>query len=471
MAIESVRPGWAAILLLACGVHCAVKPSGKPPEAARAPAAELSAAEALESFRGEGESDDELDDGDIEAEEDETADDAERGFMHRQPPGGVTPQVTAHWLRAGRPFEDTLRGDWDTPSALMVVYNSTWKRALGRLLSIAHRDLPVYVLATPKDAGSREFGRWLRSMPFAGLVSIDLDTPWIRDYGPLEVVRPRGISWLDLSYAPDDRPYDDAVPTLLGEVFQTSNEREQLPLDGGGIISSGTGLCGITEASFRALGVDTTDPDAVERFLEMVGCRTLALLPELPSESTGHVDMVAQFLSPDLVAIAVPSKDSPLQVRGALARARESLELAAEAHGVRLSFVELPIESREDRFYSYVNGLRTPSHYFVPSYSNLSRKLEREVQRRLSAALAGVTVVGVDSDEMIESGGAIHCVTLGLKQHLVPRPLEEQPPELSWRAPEGWLALGGRAVSHDRGGSSLHSSSRALLQSVPRSAR
>jgi len=30
-------------------------------------------------------------------------------------------------------------------------------------------------------------------------------------------------------------------------------------------------------------------------------------------------------------------------------------------------------------------------------------------------------VVGVDSDEMIENGGAIHCVTLGLKHPLLPR--------------------------------------------------
>jgi agmatine deiminase len=296
--------------------------------------------------------------------------------------------------------------------------------------------LPVYVLATPKDARSREFARWLRRVPFAGLVSIDLDTPWIRDYGPLEVVRPRGISWLDLSYAPDDRPFDDAVPTLLAEVFETTHQREQFPLDGGGIISSGAGLCGITEASFRALGVDIEDPERVELFLETVGCRTLALLPELPSESTGHVDMVAQFLAPDQVAIAVPTDDSSDEVRFALARARRALELAADAHGQSLSFVELPIEIRKERYYSYVNGLRTPSHYFVPSYSSVDRKLEREAHRRLSDALAGVTVVGVDSDEMIESGGAIHCVTLGLKQHLVPRPIDEQPRELSWRAPE-----------------------------------
>jgi agmatine/peptidylarginine deiminase len=332
-----------------------------------------------------------------------------------------TPFVGDYWLAASERFEDTLRGDWDTTSALLVVYNSTWRLPLERLLAFAHDDLPVYVLATPEDTDSTEFRRWLAAMPFAGLVSIDLDTPWIRDYGPLEVQRARGISWLDMVYSPDERPLDDAVPTLLGEVFATPHETEQFSLDGGGIISNGDGLCGITEATLEGVQLDTADPDQVESFLETVGCRTLARLPELPSESTGHVDMVAQFLSRDKVAIAVPTDDSPTEVKEALDRARHALMQAAAVHGQALDFVDLPIVSHEERYYSYVNGLRTPSHYFVPSYSHVKPRLQAEAYRRLAQALEGVTLVPVDSDEMIESGGAVHCVTLGLKSDLSPR--------------------------------------------------
>jgi agmatine/peptidylarginine deiminase len=330
-------------------------------------------------------------------------------------------RVGDFWLAAGREFDDTLRGDWDSPSALLVVYNSSWRRPLRRLLSFAQRDLPVYVLATPEDTRSSEFRHWLRGVPFAGLVSIDLDTPWIRDYGPLEVQRARGISWLDMIYAPEDRPLDDAVPTQLGEVFEAPHEPEYFHLDGGGIISSGAGLCGITDATFEGLNLDTRDSERVERFLQTVGCRTLARLPALPSEATGHVDMVAQFLSPEDVAIAVPTAGSPPELRAALERAREALSQAANVNGQELRFVDLPIVSQAERYYSYVNGLRTPSHYFVPSYSKVDRKLEAEAHQRLALALTGVEVVSVDSDEMIQSGGAIHCVTLGLKQHLVPR--------------------------------------------------
>lgn len=349
-------------------------------------------------------------------------------------------QVRDYLLSSGGTFDDTLRGDWDTSSALLVVYNATWRGPLERLLEHAHSDLPVYVLATPEDTKSSQFKRWLRRVPFAGVVSIELDTPWIRDYGPLEVQRSRGISWLDMIYAPDDRPLDDAVPMLLGEIFETLQEQEYFHLDGGGIISNGDGLCGITDASFAGLNVDTADSAQVERFLETVGCRTLARLPELPEEATGHVDMLAQFLSRDTVAIAAPTRKSPEDVREALERARRALELAAETHGQVLSFVELPLVSHKERYYSYVNGLRTPSHYFVPSYSRVSRKVEAEAHRRLAAALDGVTVVGVDSDEMIASGGAIHCVTLGLKQHLIPR----LPERLARRASLSGVALSRR---------------------------
>ena len=326
-----------------------------------------------------------------------------------------------YWRGAGRAFDGTLRGDWDTSSALLVVYNRSWQSAIGRLLDYAHDDLPVYVLATPIDARSASFRRWFASVPFAGLVSIALDTPWIRDYGPLEVQSESGISWLDLIYAPEDRPLDDAVPGLLGEVFETPPRTEQFQLEGGGIISSGDGLCGMTEASLQELGLPTADAETWEHFLETIGCRTLARLPELPLEATGHADMLAQFLSPTQVAIAVPTPESAPEVGEALRGVRRALIQAADAHGRQLEFVELPMVNVEDRYYSYVNGLRTPSHYFVPSYSFVDRALEEEAHQRLARALQGVQVVGVDSDEMIENGGAIHCVTLGLKHPLLPR--------------------------------------------------
>jgi agmatine deiminase len=329
---------------------------------------------------------------------------------------------SVHYLGARHALEGTLRGDWDTSAALLVVYNRNWQAAIQRLLAFAHDDLPVYVLATPRDARSAAFHRWFAHVPFAGLVSMALDTPWIRDYGPLEVQSKGEISWLDMIYAPEDRPRDDAMPTLLGQIFEAPRQAEpQFHLEGGGIISNGEGLCGITESSLQDLGLADAREDQWENFLETIGCRTLARLPQLPSEATGHVDMVAQFLSPTQVAIAAPTADSPPDVEEALLGARQALAQAAEADGGRLEFIELPLVNREDLYFSYVNGLRTPAHYFVPSYSLVDPRVEALAHARLAGALAGVQVVGVDSDEMIENGGAIHCVTLGLKYPLHPR--------------------------------------------------
>ncbi len=349
-----------------------------------------------------------------------------RHLPHPREPGMRAP-VASSWhvqtLDAVRAASaGTLRGDWDTSSALLVVYNRHWQSAIQRLLAFAHDDLPVYVLATPKDARSRAFRRWARRVPFAGLVSMALDTPWIRDYGPIEVQANGQISWLDMIYAPEDRPRDNALPALLSEVFETPQQAEpQLNLEGGGIISNGEGLCGMTETTLQDLGLPGAETEPWESFLETIGCRTLARLPQLPDEATGHADMLAQFLSPHQVAVAVPTPASPPEVIEALLGAREALAEAAEAHGQPLEFVELPLVNREELYYSYVNGLRTPSHYFVPSYSAVAPAVQALAHQRLEQALEGVRVVAVDSDEMIENGGAIHCVTLGLKHPLQPR--------------------------------------------------
>ena len=47
------------------------------------------------------------------------------------------------------------------------------------------------------------------------VLDLDVDTPWIRDYGPLQLEHDSGeITWLDTRYA-RDRPVDDQMPEWL----------------------------------------------------------------------------------------------------------------------------------------------------------------------------------------------------------------------------------------------------------------
>jgi agmatine/peptidylarginine deiminase len=331
--------------------------------------------------------------------------------------GNAELRVDPWMVAVSKPVSRTLRGDWDATSAVVVAYEQSWRRPLRSLIRAASRDLPVLLLASPEQQRKSAFRRWARTLPRTAVLDMTLDSPWVRDYGPVEIVDHSSVRWLDFVYSPDSRPLDDAVPQALGAILGGSTEGTPVYLEGGGAISNGSGLCALTEATLEA-AIPLNDAAQALDFLEALGCQVIARLPDLPEEPTGHADMIAQFLTPDTVALSAPTGSSSQEVAAALQGAREALVRAAVFTGIDLRIVELPLHNEGERYYSYVNGLRTPRHFLVPSYRHVPKVEQRRAHRRLRRALPGVRVVPIASDAMIERGGAVHCVSLGLKRPL-----------------------------------------------------
>lgn len=324
------------------------------------------------------------------------------------PPAGlVAPEPTRFY-----------RGDWEPPNVLLVAYDEDWPEELGALIDSAHHEVDVYVVAGADELADPVFLSWLSSHR-AGVLPASHDTPWIRDYGPQQVIEPNGeVKWLDFRYS-EERPFDDLVPIELAPRLGANVEPQTFWLDGGALISNGSGLCAMTDTSLSEMGIDEEDDEQFDRFLVTVGCDVMAVLPALPREETGHADVIAQFLSETVVAIGEADPATPADVAGALDEAVTTLDEAALAFGQSLSVIRLPLAARGDRFYSYVNGTRLPMRYLVPRFQT-TPELERIVHRRLRAALPDVTLVPILADSMVERGGALHCITLGLSTRPLP---------------------------------------------------
>lgn len=190
-------------------------------------------------------------------------------------------------------------------------------------------------------------------------------------------------------------------------------------LDGGAIISNGRGLCAMTIKSLDEASVDRPESEEFHAFRSALGCRELALLPALTGESTGHADIIAQFLAPDVVAVAAVDYNESSEISAELDQAVESLAAAANASGQHLRVVRLPLHVEGEVFYSYVNGTRLKKVYLAPSFKNVPPEMERKAYRIISAMIPEVRLLPVPADEMVKEGGAVHCVTLGLN---LPRP-------------------------------------------------
>jgi agmatine deiminase len=322
---------------------------------------------------------------------------------------------------AYRPLGRVLRADWEPPEVLLVTYKSDLHESLAEVVAAAAKETDVYVLASPKELRNRRSRGRIDAL--AGhIISMNHDTPWIRDYGPLEVVSERnGRIWIDLSYY-EDRPLDDALPLELSRMAHVQLETYSLVGEGGGVVSNGVGVCAMTTSTFDAAVEYDASAERTEGLLWVFGCQSLAVVPSLSGEETGHVDIAVQFLAQDLVAVAEMDPDYNGLVATELDMAVESVMAAAEALGQSMRVVRVPMHSLGPRFYTYVNGTRVGQSFLVPHYRTVAASLEQAAYRRLRQAMPGVKLVPIYADPMVEQGGAVHCVTLGLGASPLPQP-------------------------------------------------
>ncbi len=312
-----------------------------------------------------------------------------------------------------------LRGDWEAPDAVAVAYSPAWPDAVADLISLASNEAQVELLADPETVDEDTLTSWLDentlSSPGLHVRWEQLDTPWLRDFGPLQVTeKDGGLVWLDSHYS-DERPNDDRIPEALGPALGVFVEPIDLDLDGGALISSGTGLCVSTLDYFADQGIDLDSDLLRNTLLVQLGCRVLALVPALVHEGTHHADMLAQFLDPSVVAVAsVDVAESPDDAER-MDVAAQAIEEAAAYLDQEMEVVRVPLPYLGAGHYrTYLNGLRLNSAFVVPRYADVDDAREADVYRVLADALPGVKLVPVPADAIIAHGGALHCIALGL---------------------------------------------------------
>lgn len=313
----------------------------------------------------------------------------------------------------------TLVGDFEPPVGVVLVYGDAWLETYDALLEHLAGVVDVTVLVEEgQDPEEVEQGLELLDPDRRARVwapGHEVDSSWPRDYGPLQVREARGsVTWLDALYTVD-RPKDDELPAHLADWFGASVRPIEHSIDGGALASNGQGLCVSTGEYFELADIDTTDEPLLQELMDALGCEVLALVPALAHEDTKHVDLVMQFLSPTEVVVARfdPAK-APEDARRA-DRAVDVLRRTAAAMGLPLTIERIDSPpAQHDQYPSYVNFLQVDGYLLVPSYTSVSRELERRALRRLAELVPDKAVIPIPADEVLPHGGAIHCLTWGM---------------------------------------------------------
>ncbi len=304
-----------------------------------------------------------------------------------------------------------LRGDWEPPQALLISYNDIWRDALGEIVRATDVQTPVFVLARQNDLANLE--SWRREVPNrVRLLEWPIQSDWVRDYGPIQVADDQGKAiWLDAEYRAN-RPDDDQIPIRMGAVTSTRVESLKLGLDGGAVVSNGEGLCAITRRNL--VGTDADQSAKVDTLMGQLGCEALAILPALAGEATGHADVFVHFFGANVVGVASVVPQESVENAGRMDVAAAILAQAADSLGIDLRVIRVPMPRRDSRvYYSYLNILDLRDKVLVPHFDGVAPSVEAAAHAAIRTA-ANRMIVPIDASEMITSGGALHCLVLGL---------------------------------------------------------
>ena len=263
------------------------------------------------------------------------------------------------------------------------------------------------------------------------------DRSWIRDVGPIFVTRDRRDPGASAAVALTDwgfngwaryRAYarDNAVPGRIArlrrvrrfEATVNDGRRRSVVLEGGAIDVNGQGLlltteeCLLSPIQARNPGLDRRSIEGVLR--EFLGIRrVLWLSAGIAGDDThGHVDDVARFVAPDVVAAATEADVNDINhapLRENLAR----LAIMRDTRDRRLTVVPIPMPRPV-----YFEGDRLPASYLnfyianrcvlVPTFNDPA---DRIALARLGELFPDREVVGVHARDLVLGLGTLHCLT------------------------------------------------------------
>lgn len=289
-------------------------------------------------------------------------------------------------------------------------------------------------------------------------------TVWARDWAPLMAKNTTNSSqWglVDFKYYPD-RMVDDASAARLTQVLNenpphlgwstAAPQFQQLPvpveLEGGNVMCNDQHCFVSQEVLLRLEERGETPNEAqiiadLEKYLQ----QEFWIVPRMPFEGTGHIDIWAKFLSPTQVIVGEISDESmdliPAEQAAAYRAVQRFLEeqatgvdsagapvpnalasvLKREAPHVEILRIPMPtpgVYRGVETFRTYTNSLFVNKTAIVPRYQRGSRAernnrdLLNEQEQAVEAIYrkAGFEVKWILADNLIRDGGAWHCVSM-----------------------------------------------------------
>ncbi len=335
--------------------------------------------------------------------------------------------------------------EWEELQAITVTWygSNSWLTILAEITRASRLECKVIIIcnnaATVNSAKSFLASKNVDFSTNVEFLVAPIDNIWVRDYGP-NCVYSNGVdslSIVDWIYN-RNRPLDNVIPEKIGQylnlpVYATTQAPYDLVNTGGNFMSDGMGTAFASKLIFRnndniangegsnpndIFGTSNHTESEIDNILqEFMGIDRYIKMEELPYDGIHHIDMHMKLLDEETLLVGqypLNTSDGP-QIE---ANIQYVLSGFKTTYGNDFKLVRVPmpdyngqhppISGNSARYPTYANAVFVNKTVIMPSYNHTLDAAARDTFQKY---LPGYTIVPVNCNAIIGSGGAVHCIT------------------------------------------------------------
>ena len=330
-----------------------------------------------------------------------------------------------YYLMAAEKFQGRrLVAEWE-PAEYLVLAWKHYPEILGKMAHYAQDEGKVIILCSDSNQVRKFFRKHKYRTDKLIFFETTINSPWIRDYSPANIYSQgtSGLAFIDWLYK-RQRKEDDIAPLKLAGFLNT--KLLQLTMGDSGMVQVGGNLMtdGMATAfSSRLVLRDNlfSESDLKEYFKRNLGIEQYILFDTLPYDIIHHIDMHMKLINPTTLLVGkFPEgvSDAPYIERNI----RRIAQNYKTAFGTDFQFVEIPMPDDYGRYpdssgwadyLTYTNSLIFNKTVFVPQYDTPLDQMALDIYR---ANFPGYRIIGINTNEAISDGGALHCLSYTIPQ-------------------------------------------------------
>lgn len=323
--------------------------------------------------------------------------------------------------------------EWEELQAIVV----TWAAYFPVVRDIVrYSKEEVKVINVCQD--SNQIKSYLQSsgIDFENLIFLQepFNTVWVRDYGPNPVYMNDvdSLALIDWIYN-RPRPADDLIPESISEtinapLYTTTEFPNDLVHTGGNFMADGSGIGFSSDLILEendansSFGISDHSEDAIDSIMgNFMGIQSYPKFAALPYDGINHIDMHMKMLNENTILVGEfpegvsdgPQIEENIQYLLDNYKTRSGQDFRIERiiqppcnNGNYPPFCQGGSFSAEYR--TYTNALFVNKTILVPIYLN---QYDNEALALWEQLMPGYKIRGIDCRQIINAGGAIHCIT------------------------------------------------------------